>query len=181
MNTFDEFSATLWEEAKRFYEKSIEVKGAESKDPYYHAAILLGMSALEAYVNGIGEDIMCNPHIPIHEQSILTEKEIELERGEFILSNKLQMFRLTDRIEFLFFKFGKIKLNGSGHQWYGNLKVSIKLRNSIVHPKEAVLVSDGNTKLLLESVKDCLQEISKTVYGKAFPFVKLGLQSKLNF
>jgi hypothetical protein len=181
MTSFDEFSSLLWEEAKRFYEKSIEAKEAETRIPFLHAAILLGMSSLEAYVNSICDDLLTNPHVPLHEQSILSEKELELERGEFRLSNKLQMFRLTDRIEFLFFRFGKVKLNGTEQQWYGNLKASIKLRNSIVHPKEAVLVTDSSTKLLLESVKDCLQEMSKTVYGKAFPFVKLGLQSKLTF
>lgn len=181
MSLFDEFASSLWEESKRFYEKSIEATEIESKGAYQRAAILLGMSALEAYVNGICDDLLSNPNIPLHEQSILSEREIELDNGEFKLGKKLQMFRITDRIEFLFFKFGKIQLNGSTNHWYGNLKTSIKLRNSIVHPKEAVVVTDGNTKILLQSIKECLQEISKIVYGKAFPFVKMELQSKLNF
>lgn len=181
MNSFDDFSSQLWEEAKRFYEKSLELDDSENKRPYLHAAILLGLSTLEAYVNGICDDLITSDQISLHERSILSEKEIELDRGEFRLSNRLQMYRITDRIEFLFFKFSRTKLNGAEQGWYGNLKASIKLRNSLVHPKEAVSVTESNTKVLLESVKECLQQISKVVYGKAFPFTKLDLQSKLAF
>ena len=181
MNTFDIFASQLWEEAKRFNEKAIEDKDSSSKDPYFHAALLIGMSALEAYINGICEDLLANPNIPLHEQSILSEKELEFDCGEFRVGGKLQMYRLTDRIEFLFFKFSKIKINGNTHSWYGNLKSSIKLRNNLVHPKESVRVTESNTKLLMESVKECLQQVSKAVYGKEFPFIRLELQSKLTF
>ncbi len=181
MNSFDIFASQLWEEAKRFNEKAIDSVDPTAKEPFFHAAILIGMSALEAYINGICEDLMTNPNIPLHEQSILCEKEIQFDGGEFRIGEKLQMYRLTDRIEFLFFKFGGIKINGNTHSWYGNLKASIKLRNSLVHPKESVRVTESNTKILMESVKDCLQQISKVVYGKEFPFLKLELQSKLTF
>jgi hypothetical protein len=181
MNSFDTFAYQLWEEAKRFNEKAIDSIDPSAKEPFFHATILIGMSALEAYINGICEDLLTNPNIPIHEQSILYEKEIQFDSGEFKIGEKLQMYRLTDRIEFLFFKFSRIKINGTTHPWYGNLKASIKLRNSLVHPKESVRVTESNTNILLESVKECLQQISKIVYGKEFPFVKLELQSKLTF
>src|SRR5688572_26088703 len=128
MNSFDTFASQLWEEAKRFHEKAIESDDTTAKEPYFHAAILLGMSALEAYINGICEELLTYPNIHLHERSILSEREIELDNGEFKTGGKLQMYRITDRIEFLFFKFSKNKINGHTHQWYGNLKASIKLR-----------------------------------------------------
>ena len=53
MSAFDTFSAQLWEEAKRFFEKSKEATDEQSKTAYNHSSILIGMSALEAYINGI--------------------------------------------------------------------------------------------------------------------------------
>jgi hypothetical protein len=181
MSAFDTFSAQLWEEAKRFYEKSKEAADVQSKTAYNHSSILIGMSALEAYINGICEELMTYSDIPLHEKSLLKEREVEFDLGEFKLSDKLQIYRLTDRIEFLYFKFSGVKLNGGTEQWYGDLKNSIKLRNGLVHPKEEVRVTEGNTKLLLESVNSCLETISKCVYKKSFPFVSLGLQSRLTF
>lgn len=181
MSAFDTFSAQLWEEAKRFFEKSKETTDEQSKIAYNHSSILIGMSALEAYINGICEDLLTYPDMPLHEKSLLKEREVEFDLGEFRLSNRLQIYRLTERIEFLYFKFKGIKLNGSREPWYADLKTSIKLRNGLVHPKEEVQVKEVNTKLLLESVNSCLETISKCVYKKSFPFVSLGLQSRLTF
>lgn len=181
MSAFDNFSAQLWEEAKRFYEKAKESADIHAITAFNHSSILIGMSALEAYINGICEELVTYPDIPLHEKSLLKEREIEFSSGEFSLSEKLQIYRLTDRIEFLYFKFSGTKLNGATQQWYADLKNSIKLRNGLVHPKEEVRVTEGNTKLLLESVNACLEVLSKCVYKKSFPFVSLGLQSKLTF
>jgi len=181
MTTFDSFSAQLWEEAKRFFEKANLDQPGEAQNAYLHSSILLGMSALEAYINSICEELAISPKISLHEKSLLKEREIVFDTGEFKLSEKLQIYRLTDRIEFLFFKYSSVKINGSTHQWYADLKTSIKLRNSLVHPKEAVRVTVNNTRILLESINSCLDEVSKCVYHKQFPFVKLGLQSKYSF
>jgi len=180
MTGFDNFSSQLWEEAKRFYEKALLAKDAEQA-AYLHSAVLIGMSALEAYINGICEELLLSRGIPLQEQSLLKEREIAFDSGEFFLSDKLKIYRLTDRIEFLFFKFGGIKLNGRTHSWYGDLQLSIKLRNSLVHPKEEVRISESNTKLLLLSINSCLEHVSKCVYNKPFPFIALELQSKLTF
>jgi hypothetical protein len=57
MQSFDEFSRLLLEEAKRFLEKA---KGTEDpgQSAYLHAALTLGACALEAHVNAVCDDFL---------------------------------------------------------------------------------------------------------------------------
>lgn len=181
MTKFDEFCSSLIEEAKRFFEKAIESSDVEAKAAYYHSAILLGISSLEAYVNGISDEICIRDDIPILEKSLLLEKEIKLENGVFSLTNKLKIYRLTERIEYLFKKFSSKELKDTSAEWRGDLNASIRLRNLLVHPKSEVEISEKQVKILLECVIDCLSSLSKSVYGSEFPFYKIGLQSKKIF
>ena len=70
--------------------------------------LLLVMSSLEACVNSISEELLVEPYneeYNIVEQSLLLEKEFVFEKGQFVLGNKLKMYRLIERIEFLIRKF----------------------------------------------------------------------------
>jgi len=181
MAEFDDFSALLLEEAKRFHEKIDEDTNEDAKTAYIHSAVLIGISALEAYINGISQELMNFPKTPIHEKSLLGEKEIELKNGEFILTERLKIQRLTERIQYLYFKYKKTHLTGESEEWWGSLKQALKVRNNLVHPKEEVTISKEEVKQLLESVISCLLCLSKIIYKKEFPFRNMGLQSKLTF
>ncbi len=181
MAEFDNFSALLLEEAKRFLEKIKESKDEDAKTAYIHSAVLIGVSALEAYINGISQELIRFPNTPINEKSLLGEKEIELKNGEFILSERLKIQRLTDRIQYLYFKYNKTYLNGDSEAWWGPLKQSLKVRNGLVHPKEEITITQEDVTSLIESVINCLLCLSKIIYKKEFPFKNLGLQSKLTF
>ena len=118
MTVFDEFCSSLLEEAKRFLEKAVEANTEEAKVAYCHSAILIGISSLEAYVNGIAEELITWKDIPLNEKSLLVEKEIELKNGAFRLTNKLRIFRLKDRIEYLYRKFKKSTLKDNDEPWW---------------------------------------------------------------
>ncbi len=181
MATFDNFSAKLLEEAKRFLEKSKSAENEDARTAFIHSTVLIGMSALEAYINGISSELLNYQNTPIHEKSLLGEKKIELKNGEFILTNKLKIQRLTDRIQYLYFKYKKEHLTGVNEVWWGPLNSSIKIRNGLVHPKEEISISYDEAKNLIENVIACLLCLSKIIYKKEFPFKNLGLQSKLTF
>src|SRR5882724_8143500 len=110
MPSFDEFSRQLLEEAKRFLEKA---KG--TKDPgqsaYLHAALTLAVCALEAHVNAICDDFLIRSDLSILDRSILSERIHELIDGEFKITDRLKMYRLDDRIEFLFRRFSTTPLD----------------------------------------------------------------------
>ncbi|RIJ42641.1 hypothetical protein [Pontibacter oryzae] len=181
MAAFDDFSALLLEEAKRFLEKIKESKDEDAKKAYKHSAVLIGISALEAYINGISQELVNFPTTPIHEKALLEEKEVELKNGEFIVTERLKIQRLTDRIQYLYFKHSKTYLTGESEAWWGPLKQSLKVRNGLVHPKEEISISQDDVEILLKSVIECLLRLSKIIYKKEYPFRNMGLQSRLTF
>lgn len=66
------------------------------------------MSALEACLNSMAEELLIEPYgdsYTVYERALLLEKEVRFERGEYYLSNSLKISRITDRIEFLYYKF----------------------------------------------------------------------------
>ncbi|TAL62221.1 MAG: hypothetical protein EPN85_03230 [Bacteroidetes bacterium] len=180
MNEFDIFCSNLLEESKRFLEKSKNEKNEDGKKAYQHSCLLLSICSLEAYINGISEEMTLANGFPIHFKGILLEKEIRIDKGEFILSDTLKMSRLTERIEILYRRYSRKKISDS-NEWWAILKQGIDLRNKITHPKENIELTDILLEKILQSVIECLTAIYRAVYKNNFPKSNLSLTSKLNF
>jgi len=180
MENFDKFSNNLLEEAKRFFEKARAESTISSKDAFLHASLLLAISSLEAYVNGIADDFKDADSLTLHEKGFLLEKKISLENGKFILKPILKMSRLIERIEFLFKKFDSAKLDKTS-TWWGNLKIGISLRNSLVHPKEFTQISETQIKSTLFAVIECVNNLFLAIYRSKLPSKSMGIDSKLMF
>lgn len=76
MKEFDFFGEMLFEEAKYYLEiAKSEENGSEHQISSLHASLLLSMSALEAYVNAVSEELVSNFHLDIYEKSLLSEKK----------------------------------------------------------------------------------------------------------
>src|SRR5947208_947946 len=102
MSEIDTFSVQLFEQAKRFLEKARNEEG-EGKRAYLHASLLIGVSALEAHINAIADELLTTwTEINLLERSILSERDFVFENGEIELTNKLKMYRLIERFEFIF-------------------------------------------------------------------------------
>ena len=183
MNAIDQLSTQLFEEAKRFLEMTVaEKSNATARDAYAHAALLLGFSSLEAHLNAVAEELALRPNLGILDRSILTEREFALEDGRFQTTPRLKIYRLEDRLSFIFANF-----SASGSQsaattdWWAKLKVGIDLRNQLVHPKMKVRVDTAAVTAALTAVLDCLNALYQGVYARPFPIFKRGLQSALTF
>jgi len=179
MTEFDSFSTQLLEESKALLEK---VKSAEpfTQSAYLHAGLLLTMSALEACVNSMAEELLIEPYgdsYTVYERALLLEKEVRFERGEYYLSNSLKISRITDRIEFLYYKFTGAKLSGND-PWYMALKQSIDLRNRLVHPKEHVQLTVKQVEAAVSSVVNTINELYLAVYKRGYPAADRGVESK---
>lgn len=124
MSDIDEFSRSLLEEAKRFLEKAKDATGAPGETAYLHAGLALGFCALEAHINAIADDFLTRDDLPILERSILAELDYKLEHGEFTLTQKLKMYRLEDRYEFLYRRFSGAPVDKSS-SWWPRLKASL--------------------------------------------------------
>lgn len=180
MDNFDKYSVDLLEEAKRFLELAKKKQGASGEKAYLHAALLVSISSLEAFVNGIADDFKDSTAFSLHERAFLMEREVTLEKGKFKITNRLKMARLTERIEFLFNKF-KPNFLAKDADWWSNLRSGIQLRNNIVHPKEFSDIQYRDVEATIKSVISCINQLFLTVYKRSFPGFSLGLESKLNF
>lgn len=180
MNAFDVFCNDLLEEAKRFNEKSNSESNLEGKKAYQHASLLLTICALEAYINSISEEITIAKAFPIHEKGILLEKEVKLQKGEWVLTDNLKMSRLTDKVELLYKRHTGIVLENT-QKWWPILKTGIECRNKITHPKSEVIMSNDFCEKVIRSVIECLAELYKAVYKRKFPKSHLSIISKLDF
>src|SRR5918994_1965590 len=134
MMDIDAYATSLLEMSKRFLEKGSSAGDEESAQAFFTAALLIGVSALEAHVNAIAEEVAERPGLEVIEVSLLREREYRLEKGQFLLVNSLKMYRLDDRLEFLFKRFTKAASPRS-EPWWGQLQAALDLRNDVVHPK----------------------------------------------
>ena len=75
MSDFDSFAIYLLEEAKALFDKA-NVEDEFSQMTYLHASLLLSISALEACINAITDELLVDPYkdkYTIHEQGLLLE------------------------------------------------------------------------------------------------------------
>jgi hypothetical protein len=177
----DEFAALLLEEAKRFLEKY----GSERREEgpvaaYLHAALLLGYCALEAHMNNIAADFSERREFTVLEKSLLNEKDFALKDGRFQLSKKTKMYRIEDRLEFLYRRFAKDSLDKNA-PWWSHLKTGLELRNSLTHPRNPQPISEKEAADFLSAIIKAIDLLYQTIYDKPYPARGLRLQSRLTF
>jgi hypothetical protein len=181
MADIDAYASQLLEISKRFYEKAKASNEPQGREANLTAALLIGMSALEAHVNSVSEELILRGGLSILDQSLLSEKDFRLEKGEFVLATSLKMYRLEDRIQFLFHKFGKAK-QARAESWWSDFQSAADLRNRIVHPKgQPPTVADEQVKRALRAVLDAVHALYTAVFGKGLPGYQRGLDSTFTF
>lgn len=180
MKDIDRFSRNLLEESKRFLEKARAEEKQEGQQAFLHAALVLGFSALEAYINGLADELLVRSDIPLLERGILSEKEVVLEVGKFTLSNKLKIYRLEDRIQFLYHKYQGKPIDPQ-ELWWQSLKNSANLRNQLTHPKSSPIVTITNTENAIKAIIETIDILFQAIYKDKFLLAKKGLTSSLSF
>ena len=182
MNEIDIFASELFEEAKRFLEKAREDENKEGQKAYLHAALLLGMSSLEAHINAISEEMSERDGLTLLDLSILSEKEFNFDKGEYKLTKKLKIYNLMDRILFISKKFAmtgrKLDTNAD---WWSKLHQGIDLRNSLVHPKERRSVIYEQVVSAFEGIIGVLDATYMAIYKQHFPLLGRQLDSTMRF
>jgi hypothetical protein len=181
MQTVDEFASTLLEEAKRFLEIAKETQGEMAEAPTLHAALLLSLCSLEAYVNAAADAFSARSDLSVHERGVLLERDVQLLDGTFQNTNKLRMSRLEDRIELLHQKFSMIGGLDTSAVWRSELAGAIDLRNKLTHPKAIPLITVGAVEKSIDAVIKTVNALYLALYDRELPSLGLGLSSKLPF
>ncbi len=180
MADIDGFARQLWEEAKAFLEKARQTTSAPNKQAYLHAALNLGFCSFEAHVNAVASDFLTLDDLTPHERSILAEQKVELDNGEFRVSNGLQMYRLEDRLLFLCHRFSKMTPLDRTAAYWGNFKQALELRNSLTHPKTPPpKVTEQSVERALQAILQLLDVAYQRIYNKKYPARQRGLESNV--
>jgi hypothetical protein len=177
VTAIDEFASSLLDEAKRFLEKAAVRDAGEAA--YLHAALMLGFCALEAHTNAISDEFSTSEDLSIADQSILMEKDIRLDHGEFKLG-PLKIYRLEDRILFLHLRFSGKPLDRNATSW-GELSSAIGLRNQLTHPREIPTITHADVSRALTAIIDVIDALFQAIYKEQFPAANRRLQSRLDF
>lgn len=183
MTEIDELANSLFEEAKRFLEKAQSESDQANCTAYLHAAINLGFCSLEAHVNSIADDFLSRDEIDVLDRSILLERDIHLVDGRFeVDGKKLRIYRLDDRIQYIYRRFSSKKLDRNA-SWWSQLKTGLDIRNRLTHPKSQTVTPLNNktAEQVLQAILDALTALYKAVYKRDFPAARRGLTSNLSF
>lgn len=123
---------------------------------------------------------MVRSDLTILDRSILAEREFVLNNGQHELTNRLKMYKLEDRIQFIYRRFSGRALDKSS-PWWSDLKNGLKLRNELTHPKEPPSITETKIEQAFQAIVTALDDIYKAVYRTAYPVARRGLDSTLTF
>ena len=175
-----EFARVLFNEAKAFYEAGSPASSEEAQSAAFHSSLLLAFCSLEAHINTIAEDFHTMDGLTLLDQSILRERAIVLDNGKHVLTDDLRMFKLADRIEYLFATFSKNPLDKTSSVW-GNLLGALNLRNQLTHPKTIPDINSKAVEDALTAILEMLNLLYKGIYGRSYPDHNFGLNASLSF
>ncbi|MGB9195531.1 MAG: hypothetical protein WCB53_01250 [Terriglobales bacterium] len=179
MAEIDTFATQLLDEARAFLEKGRTSETPKASEAYLHAALNLAFCALEAHINAIAEDFLTLSQLSPQERSILSEKKVELEQGEFRLTKRTQIYRLEDRLLFICHRFSKKAPLDRKAAYWSQFKDAMELRNGLTHPKGPAVVTEASVERALLAILQLLDVTYMRVYGKKYPGRKRGLLSPM--
>jgi hypothetical protein len=140
----------------------------------------LGFCAFEAHINAIADDFLTRGELDVLEKSILSERAFNLRDGRYQLTGTLKMYKLEDRIQFIYRRFSGKALDKS-LPWWSGLQDGLKLRNQLTHPKGAPRMSKKSVEDALRAIVDTLDSLYRGVYHTPYPVARRGLDSTLTF
>ena len=173
MSEFAEFSRDLLESAKFLLGIARDEKAPKKQQAYMRSSLYHALSYVEAQVNDVADHFENDETLSKHEKGFLLERSVNFEVGQFEISKSLKMTRLIDRIEFLLVRHGGTVQDVQG---LSGLKASLKLRNTLAHPKDAKSLSESEVQLAIDSSVSVCDAIAKAVFGKSLPYVDRGLE-----
>jgi len=102
---------------------------------YYRVAIFCAMSAVEAFINYVGDTLIQGETLQPYEISFLTDKKFDASRGTFQILNQTEYHRMEDKLKFLICKFAP-HFDFSHSSCWSRLLELKKLRDKITHPRQ---------------------------------------------
>jgi len=180
MSNFVDYSCGLMKSSKGLRTQALLVAEEDVKQTLQRAALLHACSFLEAHLNYMADHFQDSPMFTLHERGLLLEKEVVFEKGKYVLSTKLKISRVQDKIDLLLAKCANDP-EAAKDGWYAALMQALNMRNSLVHPKEARTLVDSDVKSALAAVLMAADTLYNAVFKKRLPYAKKGIEGGLEF
>lgn len=125
-------------DAYEFYCLAEEVEPKSKKQDakrYYRAAIFHASSAMEAFVNYIGDSFEKAEGLSPYERAFLNDKVLNFDAQKGKLIKQSRYYSLEDKLKFLIRKFLPDFDIGKSSDWGNFLKLK-DMRDALVHPRQ---------------------------------------------
>ena len=123
------------EDSNYFATKALKATNEREAKRYYRVAIFCAMSALEAFINYIGETLTQGKIFQSYEIAFLTDKKFELSKGTFQILDHVEYHKIEDKLKFLICKFVP-DFDFECTSCWSRLLEFKKFRNTITHPRQ---------------------------------------------
>ncbi len=155
------------------YEFGLKARTAETErdaKPYYRGAIFYAASALEAFVNFIGDSFEQAGSLDAYELAFITDRKFGYAKGHIDILDGLEFHRIEDKLRFLLCRFVPNFQFAANASWSRFLEFK-HFRDSIVHPRHSddeTQIADYNKQLTigLSSIIEIMNELCRGMFGK---------------
>ena len=123
------------EDAYHLANSGIQAKGDKEKKRYLRASIFYSVSAVEAFINYVGDTLSTRGAFPSYEIAFLTDRRFDAVDGQFRILDVPKYQRLEDKIRFLLNKFVP-SYDFSDTSWRNFVEFK-RFRDALVHPRDS--------------------------------------------
>lgn len=123
------------EDSSYFVLKALEQDNEREAKRHYRVAVFCAMSAVEAFINYIGETLAQGEVFQPYEIAFLTDKKFDLLSGTFQMLDRVEYHKVEDKLKFLIRKFIP-DFDFEHTPCWSRLLDFKKFRDSIIHPRQ---------------------------------------------
>lgn len=155
------------------YNLALEARKASSErvaKRYYRAAIFYAVSAIEAFINFIGETLAKGEKVADYEIAFLTDRKFGIMGDKFGIMKQMDFNRLEDKLRFIIKKYVFDYDMAKEPSWTRFIEFK-KFRDGLVHPRiedDDIIVSeyDDKIKMGLSSTIEIMNRMCKGLFDK---------------
>lgn len=130
---FEEYLQDAYEFYSTAEKAVIESRSREAKR-YFRAAVFYTASAMEAFVNYIGDSFNKAEKLSAHERAFLNDKQLVFDPSKGFVVTQIRYYGIDDKLKFLIHRFAPNYDIGKSKAWTSFVEFK-NLRDSLVHPK----------------------------------------------
>jgi hypothetical protein len=158
------------EDAYFFASLALATEEEREAKRYFRASIFYAMSAIEAFINYIGNIFEQGDIFHPHEIGFLTDRKYSLHQGRFQIIDQMEYHRLEEKLRFLIVKF----INGFDFEQNPSWSQLIdfkRLRDIITHPRkeeDEISLIEYKTKIQkgIGSILNIMNYLCNGIFGR---------------